>query len=258
MSSSTSSLGDIASITEYDTCRYRHCEDSDPVDETDSEPYCMPACRRRADAAGIMNDIKHDPRFCANSFHQIGEYVEQGREIGSSKVRTAVWYVNLPNRRYPVRTKSPADPYAYFREDGNREHLDPMLVPTKHTERGPGDRLSLSDPHPDTNYQTAKEPTNTLNCVCGVGHHTTTVRPIQGVEEMVAGYALRLSDVLDVLCEEGEAPPHDPDVLLDEVRAQKTDPQNHTPDQHRFINAMAEALQFDSDPDSDHEHEHEQ
>lgn len=246
MSSSTSSLGDIASITEYETCKYRNCGDSYPIGEDgpDSAPYCTVECSRRADAAGIMGDIKHDPTFCANCFHTISEVEEPGRYLRSSESVTTRWYVNRPDRQYPVLMKSPDDPYAFFRNE-IPDCAQPVRTPTKNTQSGPSDQLALSDPHPDTDYQTAmnNEDEGSI-CLCGAGHHTTTVRPISGVDTMME-HAKRLSDVLDTLHREEEhVPRHDPDVLLDEVRARKTDPKNHTPDQHVFLNAMAEALQF--------------
>lgn len=256
-SNSTSSLGDVASIVEYETCRYRHCDDTYPVGETDAAPYCSPTCRRRADASGLMDDIRHDPRFCANSFHQIKEVYEEGRHLRSRKVIAKRWRVKYPNRKRSVQVKSPGDPCAQFKLDSNRDGQSTRIVPTKYTQKGVTDPPELSDPHPNSDYQTAMDGGESTICTCGVGHHTTTVRPIRGVDEMVKGHASRLSSVLDVLHREGEAPPHDSDTLLDEVRARKTDPTDHTPDQHILINAMAEALQFDTDDNTDDTTDHE-
>lgn len=245
MSSSTNSLGDVASITEYETCRYRHCDETYVTGVSDTAPYCSMTCRRRATALGIFDDIKHDRRFCNNCYRQIREQFEQGRWLRSRKVRTTVWYVNRPDRKHPVYTKSPDDPFAYFKEDDNRQGLPLQSQPTKHTVRGTSDRLSLSDPSRH-NYQTADDPTPSAVCVCGATHHMTTQRPIK-LDQMME-HAKRLSDALSTLeAEDNHEPTHDRDILLDEIRARKTDPNNHTPDQHIFINAIAEAIRNEPD-----------
>lgn len=241
-STSNSSLGDVASIIEHETCRYRRCDETFVAGESDTAPYCSTTCRRRATASGLVDDVSHDPRFCANCFNQIKEIEQPGRFLRSTKVRARRWYVNVPNRRYPILKKSPNDPTAFFRGE-IPDCVQPTRTPTRHTQKGPSDRLVLADPHPDTNYQTAMANGEGLICECGVSHHTTTDRPIKGVDNMV-GYAMRLSDAVNTLYEEGtHDQDHDRDTLLDETRARKSDPSNHTPDQHMFINALAEAIQ---------------
>lgn len=234
-------LSDVADITRTEPCNHEHCSEGYIVGRNDHSPFCSGACKRRATALGIFKDINHDRRFCSNCYHQIREIEEQGRFMRSSKVRTRVYYQPFKHLQRSVYTKDPDDPTAFFQEDDNRQHATALATPTKHTVRGAGSRLSLSDPSRHT-YQTADDPTPKAVCKCGCMHHTTTIRPIE-LDEMME-YAGRLADIVEKLHAEGNhRPALDRDVFLDEIRARKSDPQNNgTPDQRIFVNALAEAL----------------
>ena len=239
---SSTTLGDIASIVREEECNYPHCDESYNAADTPTSPFCSETCKWRATALGIFEDINHDKRFCANSYHQIAEAEEKGRFMRSSKVRAEVYYQSRENRQYPIRTKNPEDPFAYFRDDDNRDAAATMYVPTKHTIRGDGGQreVALSDPHPDSDWTPANSSSATY-CVCGVEHHRTVDRPVK--LDPLMEHAKRLSSVVAKLHAEGNHEyEHDRDTLLDTVREQKTDPTDHTPDQHILINAIAEAI----------------
>lgn len=235
------SLGDIASIVQYEPCNYPHCdEEYNAMAETPHAPFCSEACSDRAVAWGLLKDVNKDRRFCASCYRQIRERELPGRFMGSSKVRAGVYYQQREGRQYPIRTKDPDDPAAFFRADANRKMFaKPREVPTKNTVRGAGERLSTSDPSRH-NYQSAYDPTDVM-CKCGAQEHDDVERPVK-LKVLVTEYAPRLSDVITQRREEGEHDiEHDRNDFLDAVRERKSDP-SHTSDQLVLINALAEAI----------------
>lgn len=248
--SATQPLSDAAEIIRKEECDYPHCDEQYEVGSTGSAPFCSSTCVRRSTALGIFKDIEHDRRFCKSGFRQIRELHEKGRFMRSRKVRAKVWYVSHDHLQQPVYTKSPGDPHAFFRDDENREGVPLQSTPTKHTVRGAGGRLSLSDPS-EHNYQSADDPTPSAVCKCGAAHHTTVLNPVRNLNQIMEA-AKRLADVIEKLRKEGN---HEQflcrGTFLDEIRDRKTTTEDHTHDRLIFVDAIAEALQFDYDHAAD-------
>lgn len=243
-------VSDIADVSSIRDCPYPYC-DSQVLDADHEHSYCSDQCFYRSRALAVFEDVNHDRRFCSNCYTQIREIIEPGRFMRSRKVRADVYYRKKKNRQYPVRTKDPDDPYAYFRDDDNRHAAVPLSVPTKETINSGESRVPLSDPHPDSDYSPASDPRPSSICSCGAIDDETTVRPVK--RDQLMEFAKNLSDVVSKLHAEDEHPhEHDRTTFLSMVHERKTSPEfnDGTPDQQILINALADGIEA-ADSDSD-------
>lgn len=215
MSSPTNSGSDPAD-PQAEQCDHENCDEVYDTTTTATSPFCSRDCIRRAKAWGLLKHILKDRRYCANCYRQIRDVEEPGRLMRSRKVIARTYYREKPHLARPIRTKDPNDPHGRFRED----------VPSNAT--------TWEVSGPDTSDDTA--------CKCGCTDHDTVNRPVDS--QTLMDYGKRLADVANAVSEDRDYPYRiDRDEFLDSVRARKTDPANHQPDQRILEHAMADALE---------------
>lgn len=208
-------------------CAYEHCDEHVPPGEgyDEADTLCSADCKYRRVARGLLQDIKYDHRFCASCHRKIRDVYPPGRRFGSKHV-----IADSENDETATMTEIPECAVGY-------------AVPRPGTQRGLSEHLEPRDPtHGDWEMQPSDDDHLRQICECGAGHHQTRDRPLPLGDLMDAGK--HLSSTLDErLSEDKHSYLHDRDVLLDEIRERKTDPDNHgTPDQQILINSLAEAI----------------
>lgn len=224
-----------ATVSATAECSFDDCDDTVPEHGGVRGQYCSRDCRYRDVAAGLLETIRYDHRFCASCYRQIREVYPPGRRLNSRHV-----YADGPD-----------DPAAEMNEIP--EWAVGYAVPLPGTEPGLSESLRPRNPT-EGDWETVPDDSEHLRmvCQCGATHHQTVDRPLPLDELMDT--AKRLSGTLDaLLSEEKHDWHHNRDTLLNEVREIKSDPETNgeLSDQRILIDALAEAI-MGAKPYQDH------